>query len=164
MKKAVYGLVLLYYEKTPETDEDTAEWVRSLGLTSQGESILRERLLSIGRLEAGEVIFRSEETDLAELCQDAAVSSAGDKAYEISCTPEEASFIWQGSGSWTKEALPYIFDRFYRPKDSRKGHVGLGLNLSRLIIEGQKGHLCADNAEDGGAQFTILLPRFEALK
>ena len=40
-------------------------------------------------------------------------------------------------------------------------HVGLGLNLSRLIIEAHYGIIKAGNSEEyGGAEFTIILPRY----
>ncbi len=56
------------------------------------------------------------------------------------------------------EDLPCIFDRFYIPKHQKKSHSGIGLNLARLIIEKHFGSLHAQNHEDGGAVFSIILP------
>ena len=54
-----------------------------------------------------------------------------------------------------------IFDRFSTTRNSASDmHVGLGLNLSRLIIEAHYGIIKAGNSEEyGGAEFTIILPR-----
>ncbi|MDF2520495.1 MAG: histidine kinase [Clostridia bacterium] len=50
--------------------------------------------------------------------------------------------------------LPSIFERFYKGK---KGNFGLGLAISKNIIEKHNGHISAANA-DVGAMFTIELP------
>ena len=55
-----------------------------------------------------------------------------------------------------------IFDRFSTTRNSASDmHVGLGLNLSRLIIEAHYGIIKAGNSEEyGGAEFMIILPRY----
>lgn len=55
-----------------------------------------------------------------------------------------------------------IFDRFSTTRNSASDmHVGLGLNLSGLIIEAHYGIIKAGNSEEyGGAEFTIILPRY----
>ena len=55
-----------------------------------------------------------------------------------------------------------IFDRFSTTRNSASDmHVGLGLNLSRLIIEAHYGIIKAGNSEEyGGVEFTIILPRY----
>lgn len=50
--------------------------------------------------------------------------------------------------------LPNIFERFYKGK---KGNVGLGLAISKNIIERHNGKITARNSESG-AVFTIVLP------
>jgi two-component system sensor histidine kinase ChvG len=62
--------------------------------------------------------------------------------------------------------LEHVFDRFYseRPKDESFGqHSGLGLSISRQIIEALQGQLSAENRRDGegrvlGARFIVRLP------
>jgi len=50
--------------------------------------------------------------------------------------------------------LPYIFERFYK---GRKGNSGLGLAISKNIIEKHNGKITAENSESG-AIFMIELP------
>jgi two-component system sensor histidine kinase ChvG len=62
--------------------------------------------------------------------------------------------------------LESIFDRFYseRPSGERFGqHSGLGLSISRQIVEGLRGRIAAENRRDAdgritGARFIVRLP------
>jgi two-component system sensor histidine kinase ChvG len=57
--------------------------------------------------------------------------------------------------------LDAIFERFYseRPQGEKFGtHSGLGLSISRQIIEAHGGRLWAANRTGGGACFTVALP------
>lgn len=58
-----------------------------------------------------------------------------------------------GSGFDEKD-IPHIFDRFYKGK---KGKFGLGLSISKNIIEKLHGSLTAGNGKKG-AEFSIKLP------
>lgn len=57
--------------------------------------------------------------------------------------------------------LPHIFDRFYKGNTgTNPSSIGIGLSLSRLIIEGLGGTVRAENIPSAGARFTISFPRF----
>lgn len=59
-----------------------------------------------------------------------------------------------------EEELPRIFGRFYRGQNVReKNGVGIGLYLSRQIIEGQGGYITAESTVNQGSIFKIFLPR-----
>jgi signal transduction histidine kinase len=55
--------------------------------------------------------------------------------------------------------LPFVFDRFYRAQSARgTAGAGLGLAICRALVEAQGGSISAEDAEGGGARFTVLLP------
>jgi len=58
------------------------------------------------------------------------------------------------------EDLDKIFEKFIQSKQVKAGTkgTGLGLSISREIVNDHHGLLYADNHEDGGAIFTLLLP------
>jgi two-component system, OmpR family, sensor histidine kinase BaeS len=60
-----------------------------------------------------------------------------------------------------EEALPFIFERFYRADKSRsraEGGSGLGLAIARNLARAHGGDLTATNHASGGALFTLTLP------
>jgi signal transduction histidine kinase len=58
------------------------------------------------------------------------------------------------------EALPFVFDRFYRADTSRSGaeESGLGLAIARSIVEAHGGRIAADSSPGLGTTMTITLP------
>lgn len=53
-----------------------------------------------------------------------------------------------------------IFDPFFTTKPNGKG-TGLGLFLARQIVHQHNGRIWAENNPDGGATFTVILPRHQ---
>ena len=167
---------------------------------------LMKRLLDIGRLEAGKVIWHREMFRMADLLEDCAASledgterilTMGDREAEYygdyewlkeafsnilkNCLEHDASgekitasltqsregikIVIRDHGSGISEKdLPHIFDRFYLPEKTGTSHVGIGLNLARLVIEQHFGTVAARNAEGGGAEFTVILPAYSIMK
>jgi two-component system OmpR family sensor kinase len=65
-----------------------------------------------------------------------------------------------GSGI-PQEHLPYIFDRFYRSDSSRTrkyGGSGLGLSITKSIIDVHNGSIQAESSEGHGSTFNVWLP------
>ena len=70
--------------------------------------------------------------------------------------PIYAEIVIQDSGGGLDEAdIPHLFERFYRGAGSSKDSVGIGLALSKSIIEKENGTVTAENAKTGGARFCI---------
>lgn len=63
--------------------------------------------------------------------------------------------IQDSGGGFDGADLPHLFERFYRGAGSSKESVGIGLALSKSIIEKENGTVTAENAETGGARFCI---------
>lgn len=56
---------------------------------------------------------------------------------------------------------PYVFNRFYRGEKSRSrqhGGIGLGLTISRSIIEAHQGEIGVESTENLGSLFTFTIP------
>lgn len=63
--------------------------------------------------------------------------------------------IWDEGEGFAKEDIPHLFERFYRGQNAGEGGIGIGLALSKEIIECQNGSIRAVNRPDGGALFEI---------
>jgi signal transduction histidine kinase len=76
---------------------------------------------------------------------------------ELTETPLFSSIIIKDSGEGIdKKDLPHIFERFYKGTDSVKTEsVGIGLALSKLIIEGQEGTISVWSEKGRGTRFEI---------
>jgi signal transduction histidine kinase len=60
------------------------------------------------------------------------------------------------------EQLPYVFERFFRAAQPGKRRVdgsGLGLWITKLIIEQHRGRIWVESAPDAGSTFYVTLPR-----
>lgn len=76
---------------------------------------------------------------------------------------DKATVIISDNGPGVKEEdLPFIFDRFWRGDRSRaraSGGAGLGLAISKQLVEGQGGRISALNKLQGGLQTTVEIPK-----
>jgi len=63
--------------------------------------------------------------------------------------------VSDNGGGIEAEALPHVFERFYKGKG---GNTGVGLSIVKSIANQHNGYVMAENSENGGAVFTITLP------
>ena len=63
--------------------------------------------------------------------------------------------IWDEGKGFSGEDIPHLFERFYRGQNAGEGGIGIGLALSKEIIERQNGTIRAGNRQEGGACFEI---------
>jgi OmpR-family two-component system manganese-sensing sensor histidine kinase len=68
-----------------------------------------------------------------------------------------------------EEAIPYLFDRFYRVDPARthtgshasqkaSGGSGLGLAIAKVIVDNHQGHITLDSKPNLGTTFSVTLP------
>jgi two-component system sensor histidine kinase BaeS len=80
---------------------------------------------------------------------------------EITCAAgdETVQIDFEDSGPGVPEAeLPRLFERFYRGSAERGAGVGLGLAISRNIVEAHGGMIEAQRSSLGGLKIAIKLP------
>ena len=59
------------------------------------------------------------------------------------------------------DALPHLFEKFYRVREheNKAGGTGLGLSISKQIMQGHNGALEVKSKIGVGTAFTMRLPR-----
>jgi two-component system, OmpR family, sensor histidine kinase KdpD len=74
---------------------------------------------------------------------------------------EKPHFVMQvmdrGPG-FPKDALPYVFNKFYRVAGSQTGGTGLGLSIVKGFVEAHNGTVEIENRKNGGARITVRVP------
>jgi PAS domain S-box-containing protein len=74
---------------------------------------------------------------------------------------EAIAFVSDNGPGIDPDHLPHLFDRFYRARESGAGGQGLGLYISRMLVEAHNGRIELTSRLDKGSVFTIVLPRSE---
>jgi len=119
------------------------ESARALPPVLADRILIEQVLLNLMR-NACEVMEQHQEKDRALAIQ----TRMADKKFIV--------FTVRDNGpSLSKHELEHLFDAFYTTKDSG---MGLGLTLSRLIIDNHDGRIWAEAAPDGGTALCFTLP------
>jgi signal transduction histidine kinase len=70
--------------------------------------------------------------------------------------------VVDNGGGMPTQDLPHVFERFYRAgtaRDRATGGSGIGLTITRAIVEAHGGDVSADSAGVGqGTTLTVVLP------
>lgn len=84
-------------------------------------------------------------------------SSSGIISIAVSEINDNIEIRIRDNGSGIEESdIPNLFKPYF---SKRQGGTGLGLAIVKKIVEEHSGRISADNHKDGGAVFTITLPR-----
>jgi signal transduction histidine kinase len=101
---------------------------------------------------------------VANLVVNAVQHSSPGAIVELRMERQEKSAILRvrdyGTGI-SMEALPHVFERFYREDRSRSretGGAGLGLSICKLIVEGAGGAIAIESKLGDGTNVTVTLP------
>lgn len=142
-------------------------------VSSLVSTALRPFLIS---MELHNITLQTEIQEGTEICGDSdwlseairnilknCIESAGDNgritvACEATLLYTEITIRDSGAG-FEKEDLFYLFERFYRGRNSKNAGYGIGLALCRTIITRQGGTVTAKNHPQGGAIFMIRFPK-----
>ena len=98
---------------------------------------------------------------LTNLLLNAAVHTPPGTAVRVSAAAEGETLglaVADNGPGLPPDALPLIFDKFYRAPAAPAGGTGLGLAIVKGLVEAQGGQVKAENRPGGGAVFTIHLP------
>jgi signal transduction histidine kinase len=88
------------------------------------------------------------------------VPTGGHVTVRVRTDATQATLVVEDDGPGIKpEDLPRVFDRFYRAAGAPGGGTGLGLAIAAWIVERHDGRIEATNRPNGGASFTVRLPR-----
>lgn len=99
---------------------------------------------------------------LNNLFQNALTHSGGSKlTLQLQENEQQAKVIIKDDGKGISPSdLPHIFERMYQCDHSRfaKGN-GLGLSITKELVNAHNGNIQAESTPGGGAKFTILFPK-----
>lgn len=118
------------------------------------------------------VMIRGDREDLVRLCSNLLDNAlkftypGGKVELEIGRRGDMAVIRVKDTGAGIpKEALPRIFDRFYRADPARsraEGGAGIGLAIVKAIVENHGGTIAVESEEGQGTVFTVELPLWKA--
>ena len=80
---------------------------------------------------------------------------------QMASEKEVSIYIKDSGDGLSEDAIKHLFEPFFTSKPSGAG-LGLGLSISQRIVEAMGGQILAKNQAEGGAEFCVTLPRYQA--
>jgi signal transduction histidine kinase/CheY-like chemotaxis protein len=119
-------------------------------------------------LGAGPIWLQGNELELQQVflniinnAYDALKETRGQPTLNIRTSTDDAKATITFSDNGPGMASPkQVFDHFYTTKKVGQG-TGLGLSISYAIVHDHGGQITAENRPEGGARFSLVLPRSE---
>ncbi len=128
-------------------------------------ALLADREVKVTAESSVEVLLdpRLTSNALAHLVENAALYSPADTPIEVSghAGAEGLRLVVLDHGPGLDAAeLDHLFERFYRGSVARQmtAGSGMGLAITRGLLAAEGGRVWGENASDGGASFTIVVP------
>lgn len=99
---------------------------------------------------------------ITNLIENAAKNTPPDGRIDVSLDSKPKTFILKVTDNGTginKEFQKKIFDAFYQVEKENKAGVGLGLAISKWIVDAHRGKIEVRSDPGKGSEFTVTLPR-----
>lgn len=116
---------------------------------------------------SGQAVIRCDKQWLSEavgnIIKNAGEHTAADGTIAITVEQNEASAtltVEDDGGGIADGELQKIFGRFYRTNNAAADSAGIGMSISKAIVEKHHGTIFAENGKDG-LKVTICLPRYD---
>lgn len=146
-KKDWCDMVELLYETVKRIEENT-------GLKKINIQV--DQTIPLFKLDKGMM-----EQVIYNLLYNAALYTPQNAAVSISarCHVDVLKLVVEDNGQgFPPEEINNAFDKFYRLKNTKAGGTGLGLSIVKGFTEAHNGTISLENADNGGARFTINIP------
>jgi two-component system sensor histidine kinase KdpD len=146
-KKDWCDMVELLYESVKRIEENTG--IKKI-------SIQVDQTIPLFKLDKGMI-----EQVVYNLLYNATLYTPPQAAISIiaRCHADVLEIIVEDNGpGFPPDEINNVFDKFYRLKNTHAGGTGLGLSIVKGFTEAHNGTISLENADTGGARFTINIP------
>ncbi len=98
---------------------------------------------------------------LSNLIENAAKYSPPESEIRVSAAVADGSLrvdVTDHGPGVARDAMPRLFEPFFRGARAQRGGSGLGLAVARGLVEAHGGRIWAENRPEGGARFSFEIP------
>jgi two-component system, OmpR family, sensor kinase len=151
------------------TDQSVDLSALAASLTEQMEPIASAKNVRLETKITSRIIVRGDsnwlERVILNLLDNAIKFTGGGGTVRLELTSQNGQAVLRVADTGVgipPEAIPHVFERFFRAEPSRSKHVegvGLGLALAKWIVEQHRGQIEAESEPARGSRFTVRLPQ-----